>query len=88
MLGWPLLLALVIVGIVAATTATGGLRLDSWLTHLVQVANLAGVAYIAATLRRYLAVEEKVRHIPLALARDEPMFASFVQYSNALHQIS
>ena len=88
MAGWPLLLALVIVGIVATTVASGGVRLDSWLTHLVQVANLAGVAYIAVTLRRYLAVEEKLRHIPLALARDEPMFASFIQYSNALRQIS
>ena len=86
--GWPRLLALVIVGIVATTAASGGIRLDSWLAYMIQVANLAGVAYIAATLRRYLAVEEKVRHIPLALARDEPMFASFIHYSNALRQIS
>ena len=86
--GWLLLLALVIVGIVAATAGSGGIRLDFWLAHLVQVANLAGVAYIAATLRRFLVVEEKVRHIPLALARDEPMFASFIHYSNALRHIS
>ena len=66
--GWPLLLSLVIGGIVAAMTAYCGARLDSWQTHLLQVANLAGVAYIAVVLRRYLAVEEKVRHIPLALA--------------------
>jgi len=69
-------------------TAYGGARLDSWLTHLLSVANLAGVTYIAVVLRRYLAVEEKVRHMPLALARDEPVFASFFQYSNALSQIS
>ena len=86
--GWPLLIALAIVGIVSATTVCGGVWLDSWTAHLVPVANLAGVAYISVTLRRYLAIEEKVRHIPLALARDEPIFASFIQYSNALYQIS
>lgn len=81
-------LASLICGMVLAipTSLTGGH--DAEISYLLQVACLAGVAYVAISLRKFIAIEDRVRTLPKSLACDESIFEIFRQYAEALRRVT
>ena len=86
--GWLFALASLICGMFIAipTSPTGGHAAE--VSYLLQVACLAGVAYIAFSLRNFIAIEERVRTLPKSLVCDPPLFEIFRQYAEALNKMT
>lgn len=86
--GWLFVLASLVCGIVLAipTSSTDGHAAE--VSYLLQVACLAGVAYLAITLRKFITIEDRVRTLPKSLACDESIFEIFRQYAEALRRVT
>jgi hypothetical protein len=83
-----LILSAIVCGLlVAILTALPG-TFDEKVSHLVQFACLAGIAYVATVLKQYIATEDKVRALPKSLACDSQFFEHFRQIADSLNAAS
>lgn len=84
----PFVLILVVCGLlVAILTALPG-AFDEKVSHLVQFACLAGIAYVAVVLKQFIATEDKVRALPKSLVCDSQFFEHFQLFAESLNAAS
>jgi hypothetical protein len=84
----PFVLSLVVCGLlIAISTALPG-AYDEKVSHLVQLACLAGVAYVAAVLKQFIATEDKVRDLPKSLVCESQFFEHFRLFAESLNAAS
>jgi hypothetical protein len=84
----PFVLSLVVCGLLVAISTALPDAFDEKVSHLVQFACLAGIAYIAVVLKQFIATEDKVRALPKSLVCDSQFFEHFRLFAESLNAAS
>lgn len=84
----PFVLSLVVCGLLVAISTALPDAFDEKVSHLVQFACLAGIAYVAVVLKQFIATEDKVRALPKPLLCDSQFFEHFRLFAESLHAAS
>ncbi len=85
---WLSALTLIVTGIVIFFQATATGALSSQVSDLLQLACLAGVGYVAVSLRNFIEMEDRARTLPKSLASDLQFFEIFRHYAEAMSKIA
>jgi hypothetical protein len=84
----PFILSAVVCGSLFAISTIPTGTFHEKVSHLVQFACLAGIAYVAVVLKQYIATEDKARSLPKTLACDSQFFEHFRLFAESLNAAS
>ena len=80
----PIIVSSVVCGIVIAISLILPSAVDEKVTHLLQLGCLAGIAYVAVVLKRFVEIDGRERTLPKSLACDSQFFDLFKHIAESL----